>query len=216
MSKLAIPFTSTSAKHLTNYNYDPGRVDPDSRPIVVFSALSPPTRHHRNPRSLSSKPTLTRLHFPIRQPLKTPPHHHPNHPSQPPKWSPPTPPLTITLKSHTTTLYLLLPASTPLTTLTTTLFETLTTSSPHLPLTPPTSVSSLKLGLPKDTIPVTFQPLDESSLRGKPTLTSLGIKDGTILAFEVVNHDYEGEWDGDFTVVWASDEEDQSQSQSQG
>ncbi|KAF3106947.1 hypothetical protein TWF569_005886 [Orbilia oligospora] len=127
---------------------------------------------------------------------------------------PPTPPLTITLKSHTTTLYLLLPASTPLTTLTTTLFETLTTSSPHLPLTPPTSVSSLKLGLPKDTIPVTFQPLDESSLRGKPTLTSLGIKDGTILAFEVVNN-YEGEWDGEFTVVWVNDEEDQSQSQSQ-
>ncbi|KAK6520011.1 hypothetical protein TWF506_000305 [Arthrobotrys conoides] len=128
---------------------------------------------------------------------------------------PPTPPLTITLKSHTTTLYLLLPPSTPLTTLTNTLFEALTTSSPHLPLTPPTSISSLKLGLPKDTIPLTFQPLDESSLKGKQTLTSLGIKDGSILAFEVVNDEDGKEWDGEFTVVWASDDEDQSQSQSQ-
>ncbi|KAK6496890.1 hypothetical protein TWF481_001871 [Arthrobotrys musiformis] len=125
---------------------------------------------------------------------------------------PPTPPLTITLKSHTTTIYLLLPPSTPLTTLQESLFETLTSTTQHLPLTPPTSVSSLKLGLPKDstTSTPTFQLLDEN-VRGKPTLSSLGIKDGSVLAFEVV----EGEWDGEFTVVWAGDEEEgMSQSQS--
>ncbi|RVD87032.1 uncharacterized protein DFL_005281 [Arthrobotrys flagrans] len=128
---------------------------------------------------------------------------------------PPNPPLTITLKSHTTTLYLLLPASTPLATLTTTLFTTLTSSTQHLPLPAPTSASSLKFGLPKDTTPLTFQHLDETTLKGKPTLSSMGIKDGAILAFEVVNEG-EGEgWDGEFRVAWPGDDEE-SQSQSQG
>ncbi|KAK6344706.1 hypothetical protein TWF718_006666 [Orbilia javanica] len=128
---------------------------------------------------------------------------------------PPTPPLTITLKSHTTTVYLLLPPTTPLQALFEALFETLTSSTQHLPLPAPASIASLKLGLPRDTTPPTFQLLDESSLKGKPTLTSVGIRDGSVLAFEVVDGGGDG-WDGEFTVVWAADDEEMSQSQSQG
>ncbi|KAK6340138.1 hypothetical protein TWF730_001909 [Orbilia blumenaviensis] len=133
------------------------------------------------------------------------------------------PPLTIILKSHTTTLYLLLPPTTPISTLLTTLFQTLTsTPTHHLQLPIPTSSASLKLGIPRDhhhdstttnnsassqqQQTMVFTPMDEKTLRSNQTLTGLGIRDGQILAFEVVNEEEEEDkWDGGFVVQWPAE-----------
>ncbi|KAF3932691.1 hypothetical protein ABW19_dt0203103 [Dactylella cylindrospora] len=129
------------------------------------------------------------------------------------------PPISLLLKSSTSTFFLILP-STPsptFSTLQSTLFSLLESNKPHLPdalrSNFPSSPEYLKLGLPKDSSDPKkgFVALDNATFKnGKGTVGSAGIKDGQVLAFAVVDEG-EDNWDGEFDVKWPVDEYYESQ-----